>query len=124
MSSNALISNVPTEQDLQFYQGAPFSWTFAVTDSTNTAVNMTGGTILATIRATQSRTGSLIATFGLSWINQSQGEFQLYLTSAQTDTFAWSGNAYYDVIFQDGNTPQNDYPLVWGICTLQGDISY
>jgi hypothetical protein len=125
MASNALISIVPQEQDLQLYQGAPFTWNFAVFDSTNTALNMTGGSILATIRSTQAHSGNtLIATFTCTWINQAAGTFTLSLTSATTDAFNWSGNAYYDVFFQDGNRPQNDYPLLWGIVTLQNDVSY
>jgi hypothetical protein len=123
--ANALISIVPQEQDIQLYQGAPFTWNFAVFDSTNTPVNMTGGTILATIRSTQAHTGNtVIATFTLTWISQAAGTFTLSLTSAVTDTFTWSGNAYYDVFFQDANSPINDYPLLWGIVTLQNDVSY
>jgi hypothetical protein len=123
--SNPLISIIPQEQDLQLYQGAPFTLNFAVLDSTNTPINMTGGTILATIRSSQAHGGNtLIATFTLTWISQATGTFSLSLTSATTDAFNWSGNAYWDVFFQDGNTPQNDYPLLWGIVTLQNDVSY
>jgi hypothetical protein len=119
------ISTVPQELDINLYQGAPLTLNFAVVDSTLTPVNMTGGTILATIRSSQAHTGNtLYATFALAWINQATGNFTLSLTSAMTDAFTWSGNAYYDVFFQDGNTPQNDYPLVAGIVTIDSDVSY
>jgi hypothetical protein len=121
---NPQVSFVPTEQDLQFYQGAPVVMSFAVLDGNGNPVNMTGGTILATIRATQSRTGTLIATFTVTWVNQAMGQFTLSLTSAQTDAFTFSGQVFYDVFFQDNNTPQNDYPLVWGIVSLQNDVSF
>ena len=125
MASNPIISIVPTEQDLQLYQGAPFVWNFAVTDVNGNPVNMTGGTILATIRSTQAHSGNtLIATFTLTWISQAGGTFTLSLTSTTTDAFNWSGNAFYDVFYQDANTPVNEYPLLWGIVTLQNDVSY
>ena len=125
MPSNALISFVPVEQDFQFYQGAPVIWICSAVDNTSTPINMTGGTILATIRSTQAHSGNtLIATFTLAWTNQALGQFTLSLTSATTDAFTFSGNAYYDIIYQDGNTPQTDYPLMWGVITMQNDMSY
>lgn len=86
---------------------------------------MTGGSILATIRSVQAHSGgSLIATWTVTWLNQAAGQFSLFLSSATTDAFNWSGNAFWDVFYQDANSPVNDIPLVWGICTLQNDMSY
>ena len=124
MASN-LISFVPTEVDLTLYQGAPVVLNFTCVDATNTPINMTGGSILATIRSTQAHSGNtLIATFTNTWVNQSLGEFTLSLTSAQTDAFTFSGNAFWDVFFVDANTPVNDNPLCWGIVQMTLDVSY
>jgi hypothetical protein len=118
------ISFIPQECDLSLYQGAPVLLVCSCVDSTNTPINMTGGSILATIRAGQSRTSTLIATFTVTWVAQSTGQFNLSLASSVTDAFSFSGNAYWDIFYQDANTPANDYPLVWGIVTMQSDVSY
>ncbi len=125
MTALSLLSNVPQEQDIQLYQGAPWTWNFAVFDSNNNPVNMTGGSILATIRSTQAHSGNtLIATFTVTWTNQAAGQFTLSLTSATTDAFTFSGNVYYDVFYQDANSPQNDTPILWGVITMQSDVSF
>jgi hypothetical protein len=122
--ANALISFIPQEQDLALYQGGPVNMTFTCTDGTGSPINMTGGSILATIRAGQSHSATLIATFTVTWVNQAAGIFTLSLTSTQTDAFAFQGNANWDCFFIDVSTPVNYNPLFWGVVTMQSDISF
>jgi hypothetical protein len=124
MASNAPISFIPQEQDLAIYQGGPVNMTFTCTDGVGGPINMTGGTILATIRQAQSHSSPLIATFTSTWVDQANGIFTLSLTSAQTDALTFNGNANWDCFYVDANTPVNYNPLFWGVVTMQGDISY
>jgi hypothetical protein len=120
----ALISFLPQEADIQFYQGNTVLLICTATDANNNPINMTGGTIASKIRAQDTNSSTVLATFVVTWVSQTTGQFNLSLTAAITDAFNWQGTAYYDITFNDGNTPANVYTLAWGQVTLQNSVSY
>lgn len=117
------ISFVPQQWNLQLYQGGTVLLICAVTDANGNAINMTGGSIVAKIRASQSNSSTLLATFTVTWVAQSSGQFNLSLLATTTDAFTF-GSAYWDCFYIDSNTPANYYPLLSGTVTLQNDVSY
>lgn len=131
----ASISFQPDETDFQLYRGN----NIVLGTTTNpctltegdgvTPINMSGGTLIAQIRAAQDPTSSLIAAFDVTWVNQAEGQFILSIPAATTASgtfaafFAASPEAYWDITFIDCNTPPNVTTLTHGVVTLMNDVS-
>jgi len=80
----------PVKYNITIRRGRDLSLNFEYTDADGVAINMTGYSIAAEIRATKARDGDLIATFTTVETSLSTGLFGITLsdtiTAALTDT--------------------------------------
>jgi hypothetical protein len=84
----------PGTYDISLQRRADYSVTLQFSDSTNTAINLTGWTVAAQVWD-QNRTIKY-ADFSVSYTNRLTGTIAISLTDTQTATFA--NNVYYDVL--------------------------
>jgi hypothetical protein len=124
------VNFTPTETDLTLYQGNNvLIGPNALTTSTGSPMNCTGGTLLAQIRVSQNPTSALICAFTVTWINQSLGTFNLTISAATMASapvaaaFATGNGGHWDLTYTDGNTPPNVTTFTYGTVSFINDVS-
>ena len=108
----AVISNIFIDS------GADFTTTVTVTDSTGSAVNLSGYTHAAQIRKTY-ESASATVSFTTATSDATAGQFTLVLTNAQTAAIA-HGRYVYDAVITTGSTKTR---VVEGIVTVNPRVT-
>lgn len=89
----------PGTYDITIQQGASFDQSFQFKGATGDPIDMTGYVVTAEVWANEKR--SKFADFTVAWIDQSEGNFQLSLTAAQTFTIPETGG--WDILVTNPN---------------------
>ena len=109
----AVISNIFIDA------GADFTTTVTVTDSTGSALNLTGYTHAAQIRKSYDSTSATVA-FTTTTTDASNGKFTLSLTNTQTAAIPHGRYVYDAVITASGGTKTR---VVEGIVTVNPRVT-
>lgn len=109
------ISTLPTQVDLELYRGD--AWALPVTITTGgVALNLTGYTLTAQVRASESASTSTSITVTVT--NAATGQVRLSLTAAQTRDLPASG--VWDLQWATSGDPTT---LLAGRVTVSGDVT-
>lgn len=87
----------PGTHDITIHQGATFLLGLQYKDSAGVGVNMTGYTVVGKL-VNRLNTGTL-ATFQMSWVNQTLGEFRIKIPAATTAGITSEGQ--YDIMITE-----------------------
>lgn len=122
---------LPGNYDLTIYRGDTFDQDFiyATVTATDingnptawTAIDMTGGTLLAQIRQSTTYESELLVAFTIGNFVPASGSFSLQLAPSDTSGVSWTSGVY-DVQFTDSNG--NVDTLYYGTVTVIDDVSY
>jgi hypothetical protein len=126
-----MASILPGNYPISHYRGDTFDRSFV--NNTATAwdsqgnptvwapVDMTGGTLLAQIRATTDYTSAVLATFDIDDYVPALGSWTLHMDASVLMTAAWT-IAHYDIQYTDANG--NVQTLVYGEFDMSQDVSH
>ncbi len=109
----AVISNIFIDA------GADFTTTVTVTDSTGSAVNLTGYSHAAQIRKSHDSASATVA-FTTATTNATSGQFSLSLTNAQTGAIP-HGRYVYDAVITSGSNVKTR--VVEGMVTINPRVT-
>lgn len=104
----------PAEVNLTIYRGDTVVFEFTIDN-----FNLQGGTGLAQIRAGESRSAPLIATWTVDLVNNGS-DTDVTLTLDSTDNQDYQGEFYWDLQITFGGEPRT---YMAGTCTINPDIS-
>ena len=108
-------------------QGATFKHTITYTDSSDTAIDLTGYSVRMDVRFAKSKNADAViqltaANSRATVLNATQGKIQLLINA--TDTAALTpGEYFYDLEIENSTTPPVVERVLEGLFTVDGEVT-